>query len=111
MDEAPAEPSDIDLLVPTILDQLRSMAHRQLAAEHNPITLHTTELVHDAYLRLAGDPRVTQLGRPYFFAAAARVEDTAAALNVSPRTVKASKLPPLLFPLPNLRWSLPLRSG
>lgn len=72
MDEVPAEPSDLDLLVPTILDQLRHMAHRQLAAEHGPITLQTTELVHEAYLRLAGDPRVTRLGRPYFFAAAAR---------------------------------------
>jgi RNA polymerase sigma factor (TIGR02999 family) len=55
-----------------ILDELREMAHRQLAREYQNITLQTTALVHEAYLRLVGDERVTQLGRAYFFAAAGR---------------------------------------
>ena len=72
MNEASAELPTVDLLVPVILDELRALAHRQLAREHGPISLQTTELVHEAYLRLADDARVTQLGRPYFFAAAAQ---------------------------------------
>jgi RNA polymerase sigma-70 factor, ECF subfamily len=72
MDKARPEVPSLDLLVPVIFDELRAMAHRQLAREHGPITLQTTELVHEAYLRLAGDARITQLGRAYFYAAAAR---------------------------------------
>jgi RNA polymerase sigma factor (TIGR02999 family) len=72
MDQAPTELPTLDLLVPVIFDELRAMAHRQLAREHGPITLQTTELVHEAYLRLAHDARITRLGRAYFYAAAAR---------------------------------------
>lgn len=59
-------------LVPLVYDQLRAMAHRQLAHEYGARTLQTTALVHEAYLRVAGDERVTRRGRHYFFAAAAR---------------------------------------
>jgi RNA polymerase sigma-70 factor (ECF subfamily) len=72
LNQAPPELPALDLLVPVIFDELRGMAHRQLARERGPITLQTTELVHEAYLRLAGDARVTELGRAYFYAAAAR---------------------------------------
>jgi RNA polymerase sigma factor (TIGR02999 family) len=72
MDQARADLPSLDFLVPLIFDELRAMAHRQLGREHGPITLQTTELVHEAYLRLAGDKRTTQLGRAYFYAAAAR---------------------------------------
>ena len=48
------------------------MARRQLSRQYDRYTLQTTELVHEAYLRLAGDARVTQRGRAYFYAAAAR---------------------------------------
>jgi RNA polymerase sigma-70 factor (ECF subfamily) len=60
-------------LVPRVLDQLREMARRQLAREHaQRTTLQTTELVHETYLRLVGVAGVTQRGRAYFCAAAAR---------------------------------------
>jgi RNA polymerase sigma factor (TIGR02999 family) len=72
MDQATADLPTLDLLVPLIFDELRAMARRQLRREHGHVTLQTTELVHEAYLRLAGDSRVTQFGRPYFYAAAAR---------------------------------------
>jgi RNA polymerase sigma factor (TIGR02999 family) len=62
----------LDELVPAIFDELRAMARRQLARRHDRYTLQTTELVHEAYLRLAGDRRVTQRGRAYFYGAAAR---------------------------------------
>jgi RNA polymerase sigma factor (TIGR02999 family) len=72
MGQAMAELPTLDLLVPLIFDELRAMARRQLRREHGQVTLQTTELVHEAYLRLAGDPRVTGFGRSYFYAAAAR---------------------------------------
>jgi len=62
----------LDQLVPLIYDELRAMARRQLGREHERHTLQTTDLVHEAYLRLAGDDAVTQHGRAYFYAAAAR---------------------------------------
>src|SRR5688500_11779157 len=72
MNQSPVELPAIDLLVPLIFDELRAMAHRQLAREHGPVTLQTTELVHESYLRLSSDARVTSLGRAYFYAAASR---------------------------------------
>jgi RNA polymerase sigma-70 factor, ECF subfamily len=59
-------------LVPLVYDQLRAMAHRQLGDEYGARTVQTTALVHEAYLRVAGDERVTRRGRHYFFAAASR---------------------------------------
>ncbi len=46
------------------------MARRQLSRQNERYTLQTTELVHEAYLRLVGDARVTSRGRAYFYAAA-----------------------------------------
>lgn len=63
---------EIDRLVPVIYEELRVMAQRQLARERRQATLQTTELVHEAYLRLVDDERVTRRGRAYFFGAAAR---------------------------------------
>lgn len=48
------------------------MAHAQLAREDADATLDTTDLVHEAYLRLVDGTRVVGNGRPYFFGAAAR---------------------------------------
>lgn len=65
--ESPA----LEQLVPHVYEELRRLARRQLAREQH-VTLHTTELVHEAYLRLADETRVTRRGRAYFFGAAAR---------------------------------------
>jgi RNA polymerase sigma factor (TIGR02999 family) len=59
-------------LVPLVFAELQAMAHRQLARDGNNVTLQTTALVHEAYLKLVDDSRVTSRGRAYFFAAAAR---------------------------------------
>jgi RNA polymerase sigma-70 factor (ECF subfamily) len=76
MSEAPeASPlpaATLDELMPLVFDELRQLARRQLAREHQGQTLQTTDLVHEAYLRLASDPRVMGHGRAYFYAAAAR---------------------------------------
>jgi RNA polymerase sigma factor (TIGR02999 family) len=62
----------LDRLVPLVYDELRALARRHLAREHRQQTLQTTALVHEAYLKLVDDTRVTRRGRAYFFAAAAR---------------------------------------
>ncbi len=48
------------------------MAHRQLGRERAQVTLQTTDLVHEAYLRLTRHPGVTRRGRAYFYGAAAQ---------------------------------------
>jgi RNA polymerase sigma factor (TIGR02999 family) len=62
----------LDELIPLVFDELRRMARRRLACEHQIQTLQTTDLAHEAYLRLAGNPDVLEHGRAYFYAAAAR---------------------------------------
>jgi RNA polymerase sigma factor (TIGR02999 family) len=42
----------IERLVPLLYEQLRAIAHRQLGRRPNGGTLQTTELVHEAYLRV-----------------------------------------------------------
>jgi len=59
-------------LVPIVYEELREMAHRQLNREVRGGSLQTTALVHEAYLRLVDDARVTSKGKAYFFAAASR---------------------------------------
>jgi len=63
---------DLDRLVPLVYEELKRIARRQLARETPGHTLQTTALVHEVYVRLAEDPRVTRKGRAYFFGAAAR---------------------------------------
>lgn len=64
--------ASLDGLVPLIYERLRVIAHRQLVGEQRHHTLQTTDLVHETYLRLVGDERVSQRGRAYFYGAAAR---------------------------------------
>lgn len=70
--EEPSTLPSLDALVPEIFDELRQLARRELSREHDRFTLQTTDLVHEAYLRLATDKTVTARGRPYFYAAASR---------------------------------------
>ena len=59
-------------LLPVVYDELRWIARRQLRHERSNNSLQTTGLVHEAFIRLVDDTRVTEKGRAYFFAAAAR---------------------------------------
>jgi RNA polymerase sigma factor (TIGR02999 family) len=73
LESAEADGQDVwEQLVPLIYDQLRSLARTQLAKEAEPLSLNTTDLVHEAYLRLVDDTRVVGKGRGYFFGAAGR---------------------------------------
>jgi RNA polymerase sigma factor (TIGR02999 family) len=59
-------------LLPLIYDELRALAAARMAAEAPGHTLNATALVHEAYLRLAGDGQQRDWdGRGHFFAAAA----------------------------------------
>jgi len=62
----------LDRLMPLVYEQLREMAHRQLAREYGGRPLQTTALVHEAYLKVVDNSKVTRRGQNYFFAAAAR---------------------------------------
>jgi len=61
-----------DELLPLVYNELRRMAHGQLVRERRQRTLSTTDLVHEAYLKLVDQAQVPLKSRGYFFAAAAR---------------------------------------
>ena len=42
----------LDRLLPVLYDELRAIAHSHLARERTDHTLDTTELVHEAYLKM-----------------------------------------------------------
>ena len=60
-------------IVPLVYDELRGMAQRRLGRERGPGALHPTDLVHEAYLKLAGGEAVPANDRAHFLALAAHV--------------------------------------
>jgi RNA polymerase sigma factor (TIGR02999 family) len=66
------EPQAASQLLPLVYDELRKLAAHKLAHETPGQTLQATALVHEAYLRLAGQSAAEHFaGRGHFFAAAA----------------------------------------
>src|SRR5262249_55481638 len=66
------EPQAAERLLPLVYDELRRLAAQRLAREKPGQTLQATALVHEAYLRLAGDGDARRWdSRGHFFAAAA----------------------------------------
>jgi len=61
----------LDRLLPLVYDELRRIAHRELRRERRDHTLSTTEVVHEAYLKLAEHQRVTSGEQVRFLAVAA----------------------------------------
>jgi RNA polymerase sigma factor (TIGR02999 family) len=61
-----------DRLFPLVYDVLRRIAHRKLAGERAGHTLATTDLVHEAYLKLVRLDRIEWQGRAHFLAIAAQ---------------------------------------
>jgi RNA polymerase sigma factor (TIGR02999 family) len=58
-------------LLPLVYEELRKIAAHKMAEEGAGHTLQPTALVHEAWLRLAGDANPQFEGRAHFFAAAA----------------------------------------
>jgi RNA polymerase sigma factor (TIGR02999 family) len=63
--------ADAGQLLTLVYDQLRRIAQQRIRMERPDHTLQATALVHEAYLRLVGDRKVSWQGRSHFFAAAA----------------------------------------
>jgi RNA polymerase sigma factor (TIGR02999 family) len=65
-------PQTAEQLLPLLYDELRKLAAHKMAQETPGQTIEATALVHEAYLRLVGDP-TSQLwnSRGHFFGAAA----------------------------------------
>jgi RNA polymerase sigma factor (TIGR02999 family) len=61
----------LNRLVPLVYERLRSMAHARLSGQSPDASLDTTELVHEAYLRLVDQSRAEWNDRSHFFAVAA----------------------------------------
>jgi len=61
-----------DQLFPLVYETLRRIAHRKLAGERSGHTFATTDLVHEAYLKLVRLDRIEWQGRAHFLAIAAQ---------------------------------------
>jgi RNA polymerase sigma factor (TIGR02999 family) len=66
------DPQAAAQLLPLVYAELRQLARARLAQQTPGQTLQPTALVHEAYLRIAGQSEVTWQGRQHFFFAAAR---------------------------------------
>jgi len=63
----------LDALMPLVYTELRRLAHYYLQRERSDHTLQSTALVHEAYMRLAGQNPPQWQNRAHFFGIAAHV--------------------------------------
>ena len=59
-------------LFPLVYDELRELAHRQRRRWRGDLTLNTTAIVHEAYLKLVDQKRLDAANRAHFLAVAAK---------------------------------------
>lgn len=64
-------PGAFDRLVALVYDDLRRIAHRQLGRLRQGGTVNSTALVHEAYLKMVDQSRVSWQDRSHFFGVAA----------------------------------------
>ncbi len=65
--------SSLDRLIPLVYDELRRIAHRQMAREKTGHTLQTTALVNEACLRLIGGAEISWRDKDHFMALSAQL--------------------------------------
>jgi RNA polymerase sigma factor (TIGR02999 family) len=63
----------LDELLPLVYDELHRQAHRFLRRERQNHTLQTTALIHEAYLTLIEQNRISWQNREHFFAISANL--------------------------------------
>ena len=63
----------LDQLLPLVQTELNSLARRMMSRESPGHTWQTADLLHEAYLRLAGQSQLEWQDRAHFFAVAAQV--------------------------------------
>jgi RNA polymerase sigma factor (TIGR02999 family) len=64
------DPQSAEKLLPLVYEDLRQVAARRMSQQPAGHTLQATALVHEAFLRLIGNPEQTWQNRRHFFAAA-----------------------------------------
>ncbi|PQJ35911.1 hypothetical protein BSZ35_16040 [Salinibacter sp. 10B] len=67
-----SEEEVLEEILPVVYDELRRLARRHLQSEPTDLTLRTTALVHEAYMKLAEHNEVDWENRRHFFSVAAR---------------------------------------
>jgi RNA polymerase sigma factor (TIGR02999 family) len=63
----------LNKLLPLVYDELHRQAHGRLRRERAGHTLQTSDLIHEAYLKLAGQANVQWQNRTHFFALSAQL--------------------------------------
>ncbi len=62
----------VDQLLPYVYDELRRISSKYLNEEYRNHTLQTTELVHEAYIKMVGNENINWQNRAHFFGIAAQ---------------------------------------
>ena len=63
----------LEQLTPLVYAELRKIAHRYMNRERAGHTLQTTAVVHEAFIRLLGNPQESWQNRSHFYAIAAQM--------------------------------------
>ncbi len=63
----------VDRVLPELYEELRTLAHQRLRRSPDGLSLNTTGLVHEAYLRLIQSVRTSFQNREHFLAVSSRV--------------------------------------
>src|SRR5215831_18827321 len=63
----------LDLLIPLVYDELKKLARAHLRREVKSLSLETTALVHEAFLKLAGGRHPSYENRSHFYGIASRL--------------------------------------
>lgn len=66
-------PEVLDKLIPLVYEKMREMAHYRMLGERADHTFNTTDLIHEAYLKLAKFNRITWKNRAHFLGIASQV--------------------------------------
>ncbi|GBD91213.1 RNA polymerase sigma factor [bacterium BMS3Abin04] len=62
----------LDKILPVVYNELKQISSKYLRNEYRNHTLQTTELVHEAYLKLIGDEKLAWESKAHFFGIAAK---------------------------------------
>jgi RNA polymerase sigma factor (TIGR02999 family) len=62
-----------EVLIPLVYEKLKRIAHKRMLAEQGGHTLNTTDVVHEAYLKLIDYDQINWQNRSHFYAIASQV--------------------------------------
>jgi len=62
----------VEQILPLVYDELRRISSKYLSNEYRKNTFQTTELVHEAYIKLIGNQQISWQSRAHFYGIAAR---------------------------------------